>query len=266
VVIVPSKYFRKMHCKPTNEIPPNVPRISIQYYEPYNVYTTSSSILPIDGISYIPNFLTNEQEERIWEICYSHSWSSAIHRRQQFWGQVYFHTTQDVSTIQPIDDGKSTGPVAHDLHHFDFLLERLITLGYFTADQPPTQILVNEYVGPMGIASHFDDENAFGDTVVTVSLGQPVWLSLVQPRLLTNQCQDIENETKILIEPNSLFGMQRDIRYKWRHGISKSRWVMLPDGSGIKRTLGFVRLSLTIRKLLEGRKRVCTNSKEWISV
>jgi alkylated DNA repair dioxygenase AlkB len=223
--------------------------------------------MPIEGLSYIPNFLTPQEEQQIWDLCYSHSWSTEIHRRQQFWGEVYFHTTQNLSSIQPLEDTSiATGPIAHDLSKFDFIHQKLIEFGYFTAEAPPTQILVNEYIGACGIASHFDDDHAFGDTIVTLSLGQPVWMSLVQPRVLTNQCQDLLHETKVLLEPNSLFSMQKEVRYKWRHGISKSRWILLPDGTGIKRTLEFKRISLTFRRLLDGRKRVKEDSTEWVSI
>jgi alkylated DNA repair dioxygenase AlkB len=248
-------------CKATKEIPQNVPLFAIEYQPKLKIHTTNAKAFPIDGMTYIPNFLSEKDQDLIWNMCYEHSWSNAIHRRQQFWGPVYFHTTQDLSAIQP---EQSTN--AHDISKFQFLIDMLIELGFFSRQDPPTQILVNEYVGPMGIASHFDESSAFGDTIVTISLGQPIWMSLVQPLQHTNQCQEYLNETKVLLETGSLFAMQKSVRYDWRHGITKARWVLLPDGSGIKRTRDFVRISLTIRKLLTGRKRVLQDSTEWISV
>jgi alkylated DNA repair dioxygenase AlkB len=215
-------------------------------------------------MDYIPNFLTEQDHERIWNILYSHSWSTTIHRRQQFYGETYYHTTQDIAAIQPTTTTETN--LHHDLDQFDFITEKLIELGYFTKELPPTQILVNEYVGQMGIATHFDDEHAFGDTIVTLSLGTPVWMTLEYPRERTNQCQDLVGQTKVLLERNSLFCMRQDVRFKWRHGIpKKSKWVRLPNDVAFKRTQDNVRVSLTFRRLLPGRKRVQKDSTEWVS-
>merc|ERR1712151_484509 len=80
-------------------------------------------------------------------------------------------------------------------------------------EQFPTQILVNEYLENFGISSHFEDEEAFGAVIATISLLSPIFMSLEKPREHNNSCQDLECELKVLLEPRSLFVMSEDCRY-----------------------------------------------------
>lgn len=243
--------FKAVAIDPSQNAPIH-PMIKFQ-----DIFTTNAKSMPIDGLSYIPNFLTGEEQEKIWSIVYSNDFAKVIHRRQQFYGEVYYHTTPDITALQPAEED-----AALPLEQFDFLLNRL---DQFFPTRKPTQILVNEYVGQCGIANHFDDDDAFGDTIVTISLGQPIWLNLQKPRVLTNQCQDLIDETRVLLEKGSLFAMQKDARFLWRHGISRYRWVRTPAGECVYRNDNFVRISLTIRVLLDGRKKVVKDSTDWIA-
>lgn len=146
----------------------------------------------------------------------------------------------------------------------------------------------------MGIASHFEDVNAFGPIIVTISLIQPVYMTLKRPVEKTNGCEDYHDIVKILLEPGSLLVMKDDARYEYRHGIGKSKWVHYFDdgvgsradtatsnrrdeGSGnlvssvsasgdataskrgqvsLRRDDSYRRVSLTIRHLLRTRRKV----------
>ncbi|RKP18820.1 hypothetical protein ROZALSC1DRAFT_22859, partial [Rozella allomycis CSF55] len=157
-------------------------------------------------------------------------------------------------------------PKALPLKLFDSLIEKLINAGFFTKEDPPTQILVNEYSGPMGISNHYDDDKAFGDTIATISLGKPIWLNLQLPERQNNVCKSILKQTKVFLEPGSLFVMQTDARYVWRHGISNAKWIRYPDNTPVRRDDDYVRVSLTIRKLLDGRKRVTKTTTDWLEI
>lgn len=62
---------------------------------------------------------------------------------------------------------------------------------------------------------------------------------------------------KVLMEAGSLFIMSRESRYEWRHGISRAATkVPTADGQLIRRDDNYRRISLTIRHLLKGRRRV----------
>lgn len=166
-----------------------------------------------------------------------------------------------MATIQPTEENNHfTCP----LKEFSWLLDLLTQNKELNAQldeplfhqNPANQILVNEYVGNQKISSHFDDFEAFGDTIVTLSLISPIWLTLKKPKEIKNTCQEIEKETRILLESNSLFIMRKEARFRWRHGISPRRFQDLPDQKPMKRDESYRRVSLTVRELLFGRKKV----------
>lgn len=76
----------------------------------------------------------------------------AIHRKQQFWGELYYHTTHDVVAVQP-----NEAHFAQPNHQFDFapmrwLVARFVNrLPYKSCpvfgdpSSMPNQCLVNEY-------------------------------------------------------------------------------------------------------------------------
>ena len=70
--------------------------------------------------------------------------AQAIRRRQQFYGEVYYHTTRDNADVQPLDSNDDT----LGLGEFDWLKERFESALWRSkvfGDTPfPTQILVNE--------------------------------------------------------------------------------------------------------------------------
>jgi alkylated DNA repair protein alkB family protein 8 len=256
-------------------------------------------LLPIDGLYYFPNFLNEEEQKELLEIIDSRPFCSVIHRRQQFYGDVYYHTTHDVTSLQPEDpyalkskeapnseselrkkedesDSVSTehsSTQSYDMSCMTWLVDKMMQAPYneipiFTKEKYPTQFLVNEYLETHGIATHYDDENAFGDTIVTVSLVNPIPLRLQYPTHKINHCKGVEKEVKILLEPGSLFVMKREARCRWRHGITRARWVTdFRTGERIiKRTWDYRRVSVTIRELLDGRKKVIEDTSDHVEV
>ena len=200
----------------------------------------------IPGLLYLPEFVTKREQQEILKLIYSKEWSTVLHRRQQFYGKVYFHTTHDLQQIQPVLNKN-----CNDINEFKFIIDRFMDMNLFSTF--PDQILVNEYVGQMGIASHHDTEIAFGDTIVTLSLVNSCWLVLKH-----------EQETKLLMEPRSLLVMKQDCRYLYKHGITKSKWVPINETMGVERTKDWCRVSLTFRHLLPTRKKVTKDTHGWI--
>eukprot|EP01083_Nonionella_stella_P165157 548810_1 len=143
----------------------------------------------------------------------------------------------------------------------------LVSMNYNDHSNYPDQVLVNEYIGNMGISTHFDDFDAFGDVITSLSLINPVYMTLQYPNELNNHCTDLKpnGRVRVLLEPRSLLVMKDDLRYKWRHGITKHKLVFLPQDKGIlKRDDNYRRLSATIRKLGKGRKRVLKSDIGWV--
>ncbi|KAI3634472.1 hypothetical protein MIR68_007383 [Amoeboaphelidium protococcarum] len=82
------------------------------------LWASNAEVLP-DGVYYHPQFLTCEQEHQILSQIDNKPWANAIARRQQFWGEVYYHTTHDLPSIQPIlsDSEQAAQSVDADQHN-----------------------------------------------------------------------------------------------------------------------------------------------------
>jgi hypothetical protein len=157
----------------------------------------------------------------------------------------------------------------------------------------------------LGISSHFENENAFGDVIASISLLQPIYMRLERPITHDNDCERMERYVfeeggdfegsgdgssgrggnssssssnssgsggsntsiapqknspqkkslaafcRVLLEPRSLFIMEDECRFHWRHGITRHRKVVLP---GVNENDRF-------EAQLEGRGEVEENSK-----
>ena len=237
------------------------------------MWVDDPSALPIKGAIYIPNFISVEEESKLIKIFDSHPYQHVIRRRQQFYGPTYYHTTHNLKSIQPEDSKQDQHSL--DLNELQWLIDKFFDTkcnkGYniFNEDHSnyPDQCLVNEYIGNMGISTHFDDFDAFGDVLTSLSLINPVFMTLQCPKELTNHCTDLHpnGKIRILLEPRSLFVLKDNARYKWRHGITKHKLVFLPQNKGVlKRDDNFRRLSATIRKLGKGRKKVKKSDVGWV--
>jgi alkylated DNA repair dioxygenase AlkB len=265
--------------------PPEIDWKSVEMPGGYRLYASRDDLFPIDGLTYIPDFLSKEEQERAIATVDVHPFEHVISRRQQFWGEVYYHTTHDLTAIQPTEKKESL-----PLQTFRWLLDKLDSRldteeaekyrnvipateagsyvyqgkertyaatppGIFV-DEVADQILVNEYVGTSGIAHHLDDPMAFGHVLVMISLVTPVYMTLTR----TSDDQQV----KILLEPGSMVLMKGEARHGFLHHIpKKAKWIILPDGTRFYRDLNHRRLSLTVRQLLEGRKKVDNDSTEW---
>lgn len=130
---------------------------------------------------------------------------------------------------------------------------------------------VNKYTNSVGIRSHFEDKQAFGAVIVTISLIDPIWTTLKKPLYPLNSCPLIIEYTRILLQLRSCLIMAKDARYSYRHGITKAKYIttqIYPENINLYRGPDYRRLSLPIRKLGDGRKRVKDskdlNEKGWL--
>jgi len=213
---------------------------------------SSNPNVHIPGTIYIPDYISEQEEEEIMKHIDSKEWCHEICRRTQMYGYTYYHTRHNLPTMQPKVEEAST--YQHlPLEEFDWLIERLVKRdGLFKFDLgDPTQCLVNEYVGTQGISSHVDNPGPFGDIIALVSLNKPIYMVM---KLAENE----NIQTKILLEPRSLLVMKDDCRFKWKHGITHMKQVYLPKtGETLIRTEDYRRVSLTFRFIkTDGTKKV----------
>lgn len=242
----------------------------------------------IDGLAYYPNFLGQLQQEELLEMIYSNPWQNIIARRQQFYGQVYYHTSYKDKDLQPSEPTQKQQPrqqrQPQQKHNHGLDINAVmpwleLCRPFFPGMELPSQVLVNEYRNNLGIASHFEDVHAFGPIILTISLVSPIYMTLKRPTEKTNGCSSYTDICKILLEPGSLLVMERDARYEYRHGISKYKRFTIPPPSHhpttttttaaaeagetstssprvIHRDDAYRRVSLTIRHILDTRRHV----------
>jgi len=177
-------------------------------------------------------------------------------RAQQFFGLVYYQTTHDLPSLQPSSENGQRGRPLSELP--PWLLPRVVDTGVFSELREINQVAANEYLERYGIGAHVEDPISFGANLATLSLLSPVEVTLTPVEQLHGSKAGVDhgNWVKILLEPRSLFILQDDSRYKFTHGIRRSKLVTLSDGTRFKRGPDYRRISLTFRELLESRRKL----------
>ena len=220
----------------------------------------ANELVRINGLRYYRNFYSDSEQEELLTAIYEHPWQKILARRQQFYGEVYYHTNYRNKRLQPGEKEEET-PFSLDLNGLlPFLAPKCQT--FFGEQGFPSQILVNEYLNNLGIASHFEDYNSFGPIILTLSLVSPVYMTLKKPKVRTNQCHEYWDIQKILLEPGSLLILEDEARNDYRHGISKYKWVYIDGHEPICRDANYRRVSVTMRHLLQTRRKVDTAEDE----
>ena len=97
------------------------------------------------------------------------------------------------------------------MSQFDWIKEKLESPEWrdlvFGGMSYPTQILVNEYRMMDGIATHFEDEDAFGPIIATISLLGPTMMVMQRPKNHDNDSLDLLEQTKVFLT--------RDLDVSW---------------------------------------------------
>ena len=179
------------------------------------------------GLIYIPSFISNRTASSIIEAIDSHDWQNSLRRRVQHYGWSYNYKSRRINQqdwLGPLPDFAS--PV----------VEQLLDTNIF--DQPPDQLIVNEYEPGQGIAAHVDCEPCFGDTIASLSL-----LSTCTMRLRSRADSLIHD---VILDPESLLVLKGEARYKWTHEIAARK----SDVVGAHKRLRERRISLTFRKVI----------------
>jgi alkylated DNA repair dioxygenase AlkB len=181
----------------------------------------------IPGLVYLQDHINPAEEQALLRKIDSLPWLSDLKRRVQHYGYRYDYkaraVTQDLY-LGLLPDWLSTHAAA--LHRE----------GIF--EQPPDQVIVNEYLPGQGIAPHVDCVPCFTGTVASLSLGSPCVMNFSRT--------DGGRKVSRLLEPRSLLVLSGEARYQWTHAIAPRKADAFA-GKTIPRTR---RVSLTFRKVL----------------
>ena len=185
----------------------------------------------IQGLSYVPYFLSPAEQKRTLDAIDRSSWMHALERAVRHYGWRYDYRSRVVTADMRI------GPLPDWLND---LARRLYDMtGSF--DRVPDQAIVNEYKPGQGIAMHID-RHCFGNTVATVSLGD-TWQIDFRP-----VGADRSTTVHMALEPGSALILSGDARHRWLHGIAKRRRERRQQGGWRPRMR---RVSVTFRTVLQ---------------
>jgi alkylated DNA repair dioxygenase AlkB len=174
-----------------------------------------SETLDIPGATYVPEFISLEEERELISQIERGTWTHEFARRRQHYGMSYGK-----------QDGTKPGPLPLWI---ETIARRIVSAGLFSA--MPGQALVNEYQPGQGISAHKDYEPF--DQVASLSLASGCLMEFAK-----------SGRTQYLwLEPRSLLVLTGEARHEWTHAI-RPRLTDVVQGSKIPRER---RLSLTLR-------------------
>ncbi len=187
--------------------------------------TPLSAVPKIQGLCYIPAWISLSEEARLISIIDQQPWFSDLKRRVQHYGYRYDYKARNVTKDLYLGALPCwLQPVAREL----------VSQGLFEAI--PNQVIINEYLPGQGISPHTDCIPCFGKTIASLSLGSPCVMDF---------SKDTEKYS-VVLEPNSLLVLSDSARYEWQHGIAGRKTDKL-DGQTTNRMR---RLSLTFRNVI----------------
>jgi alkylated DNA repair dioxygenase AlkB len=183
--------------------------------------------MQISGLTYLPNYISNQEESELIALIDAQPWLTDLKRRVQHYGYKYDYKARRINLSMKVGDLPDW---------LSNIAKRLYEEGFFK--EMPDQVIINEYEPGQGIAPHIDCEPCFEDTIVSLSLASGVTMDFIHP---------IQNEkTAIYLEPRSIIVLKGESRYDWQHSIS-ARKSDTYKGKNIKRSR---RVSLTFRKVI----------------
>ena len=181
----------------------------------------------ISGLNYIPDFISNQEQDFLLSQVDQRSWLTDLKRRVQHYGYKYDYKARAVGNdayLGQLPDWLSS--ICRKLHDD----------GIFPS--VPDQMIVNEYLPGQGISAHIDCVPCFADTIASLSLGSPCVMDFTNPRT--------GDKKSIALEKCSLIVLSGPARYEWQHAIPARKSDII---NGVK-TERARRVSLTFRNVI----------------
>ena len=184
----------------------------------------------VPGLFYRREFITKEEEQELVDQIDQCKWSRQLKRGVQQYGWRYDYRQREVDAsmrLGELPDWAAT------------LAQRLVDEGL--VDEPPDQLIVNEYLGNQGISAHIDQPHSFAEQVATISLLE-TW------SMVFRDC-DTRRKVGKPLERRSVAVFTGDARYRWTHEIPGRKYERELVGEKRRRIKRDRRISLTFRKV-----------------
>jgi alkylated DNA repair dioxygenase AlkB len=194
------------------------------------VYPSEVKELPIRGMRYIRNFLSEDAESILLASIDNMEWDTELSRRiQQYGFKFLYRVDQAQYNTERLEIAAPMPQFLKDLG------DELMNGKYVPVK--PDQVIINEYTPGQGIRHHIDNVLSFEDCIISISLGSAAVMEFAN--------SDTGEKISWLLEPRSLLILQRDARLLWSHSIA-SRTEDIWNGVTIPRDR---RVSVTMRKV-----------------
>ncbi len=181
----------------------------------------------ISGLTYIPDFITPDEENTLISSIDEQPWLNDLKRRVQHYGYKYDYKARAIGHDSYLGSLPAwLSPISNKLHD-----DRIFP-------SVPAQAIVNEYLPGQGISPHIDCVPCFADTIASLSLGSPCIMEFFNPKT--------GEKKSILLEDRSLIVLSGPARYEWQHAIPARKSDII---NGIK-TERIRRVSLTFRTVI----------------
>jgi alkylated DNA repair dioxygenase AlkB len=191
------------------------------------ILNSAVSLAKVSGLKYIPEFITKEEHQQLWQAINNQTWLTDLKRRVQHYGWKYDYKARS------IDYSMYLGELPIWAQNIG---ERLFQASHLS--KIPDQLIINEYHPGQGIANHVDCEPCFGETIISVSLGSNCVMDFINLKT--------KEKLEVMLEPRSLVVISGEARHKWTHGIA-ARKADNFNGVKIERKL---RISMTFRNVI----------------
>ncbi len=169
----------------------------------------------IRGLTYIENFITEDDEKYFIDNINNCKWNTENKKRIQYYGYKYpYKNTRELITTTPIPN---------------FLKVILDKVNQET-NKKIDQIIINEYIPGQGIFPHIDNMHLFSDTIIILSLQS----NIIMDFMYFNKYEELK------LDKQSIVILQTDARYRWRYSITPRKF-----DNKIKRN---TRISITFKE------------------
>lgn len=183
----------------------------------------------VAGLQYVPGYIDAAAEAMLMQVIDAQPWLSDLKRRVQHYGYKYDYKARGIT------QNFRLGPLPEWLSG---LCDRLHAERIFAAR--PDQVIINEYLPGQGITPHIDCVPCFGNTIASLSVGNPCVMEFTR--------SETGEKSSQLLKPRSLVVLKDDARYKWQHAIPQRK---SDHWNGQKLVRGR-RISLTFRTVILG--------------
>jgi len=180
-------------------------------------------VFGIDGLLYIPNYITADQHDHLVGTIDTQPWRLDLARRTQQYGYLYEHKAKAADLSARLGD----------LPDWLQSLARQMQRDGIVAELPD-QSIINEYEPGQGSGLHIDSVDHWGEVVTSLSLCSAAVMDLTRA----------DARVSILLEPGSLIVFRGEARHQWKHGMARRSQDVI-EGVTLLRAR---RLSITMRQ------------------